>query len=134
LEYASSNEYEYAVSDASRSFAEEATHAKKTKTRVSPFRAAMFRLLFFSMRKQRARELASRALRAFHPTKFVAKQAANRFGEYLTALPCAPEARREQVDKIRKLGSILWVNLGVLDVIWLEFLRAQCVVEVDDLD
>ncbi|KAH9964991.1 hypothetical protein BC827DRAFT_1186853 [Russula dissimulans] len=108
--------------------------AKRAKIHVSPFRAAMARLLYFSLRKPRAHEFASRALSIFRPTENVVTQAADRFREYLTALSCVPEARQEQVNKIRKLGSILWVNLGFLDVIWLEFLRAQCVIEVDDLD
>jgi len=108
--------------------------AKRAKTHVSPFRAAMVRLLYFSLRKQRAHEVTSRTLGVFRPTETVVKQAADRFREYLTALSCLPEARQEQVNKIRKLGSILWVNLGVLDAIWLEFLRAQCVIEANDLD
>jgi hypothetical protein len=128
-----SNDCESTVfdADASRPFAEE---AKRAKIHVSPFRAAMARLLYFSLRKPRAHEFASRALSIFRPTENVVTQAADRFREYLTALSCVPEARQEQVNKIRKLGSILWVNLGFLDVIWLEFLRAQCVIEVDDLD
>jgi len=110
--------------------------SKRTKTRISPFRAAMLRLLFFAMRKASAHQCATRALLTFRPTEYLVDQAVDRFRDYLLELPSAsvPNARKEQVDRIRKLGRILWVNMGVLDVSWQEFLRAQCVVELDDLD
>jgi hypothetical protein len=44
-----------------------------------------------------------------------------RFTTFLTRLPSAPDAREERIDKIRKLGHVLWINRGVLDVSWMEF-------------
>jgi hypothetical protein len=88
------------------------------------------------MRKAIAHQCATRALLTFRPSEHLVNQAVGRFRDYLLTLPSAsvPNARKEQIDRIRKLGRILWVNMGVLDVSWQEFLRAQCVVELDDLD
>jgi hypothetical protein len=73
-------------------------------------------------------------LATFQNTEAFVKRALNLFRYFLTTLPSAPDARKEQLDKIRKLGCILWVKLGVLDTCWVEFLREQCIVDHDDLD
>jgi hypothetical protein len=86
------------------------------------------------MRKARAHQYADEALLTFRTTEVFVKRALDRFKDFLITLPSAPDAREEQVDKIRKLGRILWVNMGVLDVSWVEFLRAQCIMDHDDLD
>jgi hypothetical protein len=86
------------------------------------------------MRKERANQCATESLRTFRATEEFVKRVVDRFADILSTLPSAPDAREEQIDKIRKLGCILWVNTGVLDVNWMEFLRAQCVVDLYDLD
>jgi hypothetical protein len=86
------------------------------------------------MRKARAHQSSKEALHTFQTTEAFVKQALDRFRYFLITLPSAPDAREEQLNKIRKLGHILWVNLGVLDVCWVEFLREQCIVDLDDLD
>jgi len=119
------------VADASRPFAEESW---REKTRITPLQAAALRLLSFAMRKPRACEYANRALLKFRPTEVLVNRAVDRYKEYLLTEPSAPDARKEHIDKIRKLGRLLWANVGVLDIYWQEFLRAQCVIERDDLD
>ena len=120
------------MSDTSRRpFAEE---SKFAKTRITPVCAARLRLIFFAMRKSNAHRCANRALLTFRPTEMFVNRAVDRFRDYLITLPSVADARQEQVDKIRKLGRILWVNLGVLDTSWQGFLRAQYVIELDDLD
>ena len=86
------------------------------------------------MRKERAKQCAKESLLTFHTTEIFVKRAVDRFRDFLSTLPSAPDAREEQIDRIRKLGRILWVNTGVLDVSWIEFLRAQCVIDLYDLD
>lgn len=86
------------------------------------------------MRKATAHQYAKEALLTFRTTEAFLNQALDRFRIYLIALPSAPNARDEQVDKIRRLGRILFVNMGVLDVSWIEFLRSQCIIDLDDLD
>ena len=109
--------------------------AKRSETRVTPFREALRRLWYFSMRKAMARHCAYRALLAFRPTEALVDRMLDRFRQYLLTLPAVSDARRrEHVDKIRKLGLLLWVNVKRLDVSWREFLSAQFVVEHDDLD
>lgn len=119
------------TTDASRPFAEESW---RDKTRITLLQAAALRLQFFAMRKPRARECTNRALLKFHPTEVLVNRVVDRYKEYLLTVPSAPAARKEHVDKIRKLVRLLWANLGVLDMSWQEFLRAQCVIERDDLD
>jgi len=106
----------------------------RTKTRIPHTRAATLRLQFFAMRKGRANQCAKESLLTFRTTEVFVKRAVDRFTDFLFTLPSAPDARQEQIDKIRKLGRILWVNTGVLDVSWMEFLRAQCVIDLYDLD
>ncbi len=86
------------------------------------------------MRKERAKQCAKESLLTFRTTEVFVKRAVERFTIFLSTLPSAPNAREQQIDKIRKLGRILWVNMGVLDVSWMEFLRAQCTTDLDDLD
>ena len=86
------------------------------------------------MRKMTANQRTKEALRTFRTTEALVKRALDRFRHFLITLPSAPNAREEQVDKIRKLGRILYVNLGVLDASWMDFLRLQCIVDLDDLD
>ena len=86
------------------------------------------------MRKERAKQRAKESLLTFRTTEVLVRRAVDRFTTFLTTLPSAPDARKEQIDKIRKLGRVLWVNTGVLDVSWMEFLRAQCVIDLYDLD
>jgi hypothetical protein len=86
------------------------------------------------MRKERAKQCAKESLLTFRTTEVFVKRAVERFTNFLSTLPSAPNAREQQIDKIRKLGRILWVNMGVLDVSWMEFLRAQCIIDLDDLD
>jgi hypothetical protein len=105
-----------------------------TKTRGPPLRAAWLRLQFFAMRKAGANQCAKEALLNFRTTEVFVKRALDRFREFLITLPSAPDTRQEQVDKIRKLGRILFVNMGVLDVSWVQFLRGQCIIDHDDLD
>ena len=119
------------VSNAWHSFVEESW---KTKTRISYNRAVALRLQFFSMRKERAKQCAKESLLTFRTTEVLVKRVVDRFTHFLSTLPSSPDARQEQIDKIRKLGRILWVNTGVLDVSWMEFLRAQCVIDLYDLD
>ncbi len=119
------------MSDAWRPFAEE---SRPDKTRIAPIRAAMLRLIFFAMRKATADRCANYALFTFRPTEEFVNRAVDRFKDYLLAIPSVPDARKEHVDKIKKLGRLLWVRTGVLDVRWQEFLRAQCIIERNDLD
>jgi hypothetical protein len=86
------------------------------------------------MRKTRANQFEKEVLHTFRTTEALAKRVLDRFRHFLITLPSAPDAREEQLNKIRKLGRILWVNMGVLDVSWVEFLRAQCIIDLDDLD
>ena len=86
------------------------------------------------MRKERAKQCTKETLLTFRTTEAFVKRVVDRFTNFLFILPSAPDAREQQVDKIKKLGRILWVNTGVLDVSWTEFLRAQCIVDVYDLD
>jgi hypothetical protein len=123
--------YKLPVSNAWHPFAEESW---RTKTRIPHIRAAVLRLQFFAMRKERAKHRTKESLLTFHATESFVKRVVDRFTNFLFTLPSAPDAREEQVDKIRKLGRILWVNTGVLDVSWMEFLRAQCVIDLCDLD
>jgi hypothetical protein len=119
------------VSNAWHPFAEESW---RTKTRIPHIRAAALRLQFFAMRKDRAKQCARESLLTFRTTEGFVKRAVDRFQNFLFTLPSAPDAREEQIDKIRKLGRILWVNTGVLDVSWMKFLRAQCIIDLYDLD
>jgi hypothetical protein len=123
--------YNLTATDASHPFADETW---REKTRLAPSQAAALRLLAFAMRKPRACERANRALLKFRPTEVLVNRVVDRYKEYLLTVPSAPDARKEHIDKIRKLGRLLWANLGVLDMSWQEFLRAQCVIERDDLD
>jgi hypothetical protein len=123
--------YTLAATDASHPFAEESW---RDKTRLAPLQAAAVRLIFFSMRKPTACECANWALSKFRPTEVIVNRAVDRYKEYLLTVPSAPDARKEHIDKIRKLGRLLWTNLGVLDKSWQDFLGAQCVIERDDLD
>jgi hypothetical protein len=86
------------------------------------------------MCKARARQRANQALVLFRPTEVFVNRAVDRFREFLLAIPSVPDARKEQIDKIRKLGRLLWLNLADLDATWQEFLRAECVIDRDDLD
>jgi hypothetical protein len=86
------------------------------------------------MRKARANQCAKEALLNFRTTEVLVRRALDRFRDFLIALSSAPDTRGEQVDKIRKLGRILFVNMGVLDVSWVQFLRGQCIIDHDDLD
>jgi hypothetical protein len=86
------------------------------------------------MRKERAKQRAKESLLTFRTTDVFVRRAVDRFKTFLSTLPSAPEAREEQIDKIRKLGRILSVNTGALDLSWMEFLRAQCVIDLYDLD
>jgi len=86
------------------------------------------------MRKERAEQYATDSLLTFRNTEGFVKRAVDRFTTFLFTLPSAPDAREEQINKIRKLGRILWVNTGVLDVSWMKFLRAQCILDLYDLD
>ena len=119
------------VSDAWDPFSEESW---RTKTRIPHIRAAVLRLQCFAMRKERAKQCAKESLLTFRTTEVFVKRVVDRFTNFLFTLPSARDAREEQIDKIRKLGRILWVNTGVLDVSWMEFLRAQCVIDLCDLD
>ena len=119
------------MTDASRPFVEE---SRRDKTRITQLQAAALRLSSFTMRKATAYECTNRALLEFRTAEVLVKQAADRFRERLLAIPSAPDARTLHVDYIRKLGRLLWANVGVLDVSWQEFLRTQCVIERDDLD
>ncbi len=101
---------------------------------MSYLRAVALRLQYFSMRKERAQQCAKESLLVFRTTEVFVKRALDRFTHFLITLPSAPDAREERIDKIRKLGRIIWVNMGVLDVSWVNFLRAQCVIDLDDLD
>jgi len=123
--------YKLTATDASHPFPEESW---RDKTRIAPPQAAVLRLLFFAMRKPRACERANLALLKFRPTEVLVNRAVDRYKEYLLTVPSAPNARKGHIDKIRKLGRLLWANLGVLDMSWQDFLRAQCVIERDDLD
>jgi hypothetical protein len=89
------------------------------------------------MPKERAKQRAKESLLTFRTTEVLfVRRAVDRSTTFLTTLPsqAAPDAREEQIDKIRKRGRVLWVNTGVLDVSWMEFLRAQCVIDLYDLD
>jgi hypothetical protein len=86
------------------------------------------------MPKERAKQRAKQSLLTFRTTEVFVRRVVDRFTTFLTTLPSAPDAREEQIYKIRKLGRILWVNTGVLDATWMEFLRAQCVIDLYDLD
>jgi len=86
------------------------------------------------MPKERATQCAKESLLTFRTTEVFFKRVVDRLTNFLSTLPSAPDAREEQIDKIRKLGRILSVNTGVLDVSWMEFLRAQCVIDLYDLD
>jgi hypothetical protein len=70
----------------------------------------------------------------FRTTEVFVKGVVDRFTNLLFTQPSGCDAREEQIDKIRKLGRILWVNTGVLDASWLEFSRTQCVIDLYDLD
>lgn len=123
--------YQLTVSNAWHPFAEESW---RTKTRIPHIRAAALRLQFFAMRKERAKQCAKESLLTFRTTEVFVKRVVDRFTNFLFTLPSARDAREEQIEKIRKLGRILWVNTGVLDASWMEFLRVQCVIDLYDLD
>ena len=86
------------------------------------------------MRKERAKQRAKESLLTFRTTEVFVRRVVDRFTNFLFTLPSARDAREEQIDKIRKLGRILWVNKGVLDASWMEFLRVQCIIDLYDLD
>jgi hypothetical protein len=86
------------------------------------------------MRKERAKQCAKESLLRFRTTEVFVRRVVDRFTNFLFTLPSTRGAREEQIDKIRKLGRILWVNTGVLDASWMEFLRAQCIIDLYDLD
>jgi hypothetical protein len=124
-------QYKLTVSNAWHPFAEESW---RTKTRIPQIRAATLRLQYFAMRKERAKRCAKESLLTFRTNEVFVRRVVDRFTNVLFTLPSARDARGEQIDKIRKLGRILWVNTGVLDVSWMEFLRAQCIIDLYDLD
>jgi hypothetical protein len=86
------------------------------------------------MRKEKAKQRAKESLLTFRTTEVFVRRAADRLTYFLTTLPSTPDAREEQIVKIRRLGRILLVKTGVLDTSWMEFLRVQCVIDLDDLD
>lgn len=112
-------------------FAEESW---RTKTCIPRIRAAALRLQYFAMRKERAKQRTNETILTFRATETLVRRAVDRFTNFLFTLPSAPDARKQKIEKIRKLGRILWVNTGVLDASWMEFLRAQCVIDLYDLD
>ncbi|KAI0298159.1 hypothetical protein B0F90DRAFT_1669194 [Multifurca ochricompacta] len=95
------------------------------KTRVTPSRAATKRLCFFSMCKTKARQYADQALITFRPTEVFANKVVDRFEDALFTLPVVAEARKEHVNKIRKLGGVILANVAILNMSWQGFLRAH---------
>lgn len=86
------------------------------------------------MRKATVHQFTHRALLAFRPTVALVEQALGRFRRYLLTLPAVSETMQKHVDDMRKSSSILRANIEHFGVSRQNFLSAQFVVELDDLD